>query len=79
VWRDDMAKKLIQIGVNYRKKKLNPSLKEYIKSGYKLTWKKRYVDDTALIRSCKLTKTGKYRKSCIRPVKKRLYDVYVSV
>ena len=72
-----MAKKLIKIAVNYRKKKLNPTLKEWKNAGYKLKWKKRYEDDTTLVRSCKLTKTGKYRKSCIRPVKKRLYDVYV--
>ena len=74
-----MTKKLIQIGTNFREKKLNTSLKEWRKSGYKLIWKKRFEKDKSLVRSCKLTKSGRYRKSCIRPVRKRYYDIYVKI
>ena len=69
--------KLIQIGVNFREKKLNPTLREWKRSGYNLVWKKRYEDDTSLQRSCKLTKDGNYRKSCLKNIKRRYFDVYV--
>ena len=71
--------KQVKIGVNFRQKKLNPALREWRKSGHKLIWKKRFEKDTSLVRSCKLTKSGKYRKSCIRPSKRRYYDVYVNI
>ena len=69
--------KLIQIGVNFREKKLNPTLKEWQQSGYKLVWKKRYENDTSLQRSCKLTKSGSYRRACLKNIKRRYFDVYV--
>lgn len=69
--------KLIQIGVNFREKKLNPVLRDWKRNGYKLHWKKRFEKDTALQRSCKLTKSGSYRISCIKNIKIRYYDVYV--
>ena len=80
--------KLIQVGSNYPKKKMDNVLREWKKSGYKLIWKKRFVKDYKFVKykvPIKITggarkgKTFMGEKHKKVPYKRVYYDVFVKL